>query len=157
MEPSARRRGLPLLVPTSQGATWDFIMGGYGPDVARINRALESVFDRCAVDKSRIAIGGFSDGASYAVSLGIANGDLFSSVLAFSPGFASPPEVRGWPRVFVSHGTRDSVLPIDRCSRPLVQRLRTAGYRISYHEFDGPHTIPQDLLERALDLVTPAP
>src|SRR4051812_486029 len=31
LEPQARARGVALLVPESRGATWDVIMGGFGP------------------------------------------------------------------------------------------------------------------------------
>ena len=58
-----------------------------GLDYVAINRALEEASARCAIDRNRLAIGGFSDGASYALSLGLANGDVFSFVIAFSPGF----------------------------------------------------------------------
>ena len=40
------------------------------------------------IDPSRIAMAGFSDGASYSLSVGLANGDLFSAVFGFSPGLA---------------------------------------------------------------------
>ena len=107
-----------------------------------IDQALEKTFSRYVVDLTRMAIGGFSDGASYALSLGITNGDLFAHVLAFSPGFMSPAGRRGSPRVFVSHGTRDGVLPIGHCSRQIVLQLRRADYEVLYREFDGSHTIP---------------
>jgi predicted esterase len=139
-----------LLVPTSKEYTWDVIVGRYGPDVAMIDRALESTFNRYAVDPARIAVGGFSDGASYALSLGIINGDLFTHVLAFSPGFMAPTGQRGSPRVFVSHGTHDDVLPIDRCSRKIVPQLRRAGYDIRYREFEGGHAIPPDVASEAV-------
>ena len=61
----------------------------------RVVRALEQVFARHAVDAGHLAIGGFSDGASYALGLGLANGDFFRDVLAFSPGFVPP----GGPRL----------------------------------------------------------
>lgn len=138
----AERDGVVLLGVDSRGATWDVIGGGYGDDVAFINRALEQTFGRYRVDPSRVAIEGFSDGASYALSLGLTNGDLFSAVIAFSPGFMAPSAPRGAPRVFVSHGTGDRVLPIDRCSRQLVPELVRAGYDVRYEEFDGPHTVP---------------
>lgn len=154
-EPFAAERRIALLAPSSRDRTWDFLLGGFGPDVATLNRALEAAFDLCAVDAGRLAIGGFSDGASYALSAGLANGDLFAAILAYSPGFAAPPAIRGWPAVFVSHGTRDPVLPIDRCSRPLVARLKNAGYRVSYREFDGPHTVPPDIAHAGLDLLVP--
>lgn len=139
-----------LLAPNSQGRTWDLLLGGYGPDVARVDQALAETLQRLPVDPTRLAIGGFSDGASYAVSLGLTNGDLFSHVLAFSPGFAAPARRRGRPHVFVSHGTRDRVLPIDTCSRRLVPELRQAGYYVRYREFDGGHAVPAAIARDAV-------
>ena len=109
--------GVVLLAPDSRGRSWDVLVGGYGPDVEFINRTLEWAFDRLALDARRLAITGFSDGASYALSLGLTNGDLFTHLIAFSPGFMAPATRRGKPPVFVSHGTRDRVLPIERCSQ----------------------------------------
>lgn len=143
--------GLLLVAPASESQTWDVIMGGYGPDAERIDEALAHVFDRYSVDPERLAIGGFSDGASYALSLGITNGDLFTHVLAFSPGFVAPAAERDTPKVFVSHGTEDAVLPVDRCSRRLVPALRNAGYPVEYHEFKGPHTVPADVARAAVE------
>jgi phospholipase/carboxylesterase len=142
--------GLILLVPDSRRSSWDFLRGGFGPDVEYIDRALEHVFEQCPIDPARIALVGFSDGASYALSLGIANGDLFTHLVAFSPGFAAPPTQVGQPRVFVTHGTRDAVLPIDRCSRRLVPVLRAGGLDLVYEEFDGGHTVPRELARRAV-------
>jgi phospholipase/carboxylesterase len=143
--------GLILLVPDSRRPTWDVILGGYGPDVAFIDRALAQVFGRYAVDPTRIAIGGFSDGASYALSLGLTNGDLFTHVLAFSPGFLAPAAQRGWPRLFIAHGLRDDVLPIDACSRRIVPKLDRAEYEVCSREFDGPHTVPPEIALEAVD------
>jgi len=146
--------GLILLAPASRCQTWDVLVGGYGPDIALIDQALAQTFSRYAVDPTRIAIEGFSDGASYALSVGITNGDLFSHVIAFSPGFMAPASQVGEPRLFISHGTRDSVLPIDPCSRKIVPQVRAAGYDVIYREFDGPHTIPPAIIESALDWFT---
>src|SRR5215207_7352610 len=133
----ADEAGLILLVPDSRGPTWDVVLGRgrYGSDVATIDRALEQTFSRYAVDPAHLAVGGYSDGASYALSLGIANGDLFTHVLAFSPGFMAPAERRGAPRICVSHGTQDGWIPTDRCSRRLVPQLQRAGYDVRYREF----------------------
>ncbi len=146
--------GLILLAPDSREATWDVIRGGFGPDVAYLDRALEQVFAACPVDPARVALGGFSDGASYALSLGVSNGDLFTHLIAFSPGFAAPDGVVGQPPVFVTHGVDDTVLPIDRCSRRLVPALRRAGYDVTYEEFDGGHVVPPDLAARAVTWLT---
>jgi phospholipase/carboxylesterase len=136
--------GLILPALSSRGPTWDSILdrGRHGSDIAAIDRALEHTFSRCAVDPSRVAVGGYSDGASYALSLGIANGDLFSDVLAFSPGFLATTGRRGSPRIFVSHGTQDRWLPIDSCGRRIVSQLERAGYELRYREFEGGHVVP---------------
>jgi phospholipase/carboxylesterase len=142
--------GAVLLAPESRGRTWDVLVGGYGPDVEFINRALEWTFDRLALDTRRLAITGFSDGASYGLSLGLTNGDLFTHLIAFSPGFMAPATRRGKPPVFVSHGTRDRVLPIERCSRRIVPQLDRAGYQVRSREFDGLHTVPESIAREAL-------
>jgi len=148
--PLADSAGVILLAPQSRGMTWDVVRGGYGPDVAFIDRVLAHVLARYAVDTTRLAIGGFSDGATYALSLGITNGDLFTHVIAFSPGFMVPAAQRGEPRLFVSHGTQDRVLSIDACSRQIVRRVRDAGYDIRYREFEGGHTVPAPIAREAV-------
>jgi predicted esterase len=147
MLPVAQRRRLLLVAPESTGTTWDVISSGFGPDVRRLDHVLSEVLGGYPVD--RMSIGGFSDGASYALSLGLTNGDLFDSILAFSPGFAAPGVRRGAPRVFMSHGDQDRVLPIDRCSRRLVPWLRGAGYDVTYEEFRGGHAVPDDIVRQA--------
>jgi len=147
----AERIGAVVLAPESRAETWDVIMGAFGPDVAFINAALEETFDAVPVDSGRVAIGGFSDGASYALSLGLANGTLFTHVIAFSPGFNAAPAHEGTPRIFISHGTADGVLPIDRTSRRIVPQLRKDGYDVTYEEFEGPHAVPPAIAKRAFE------
>ena len=135
--------GLILLAPASTGPTWDVIVSRlYGPDVALIDQALAQVFSFYSVDASHTAIAGFSDGASYALSVGLANGRLFSHVIAFSPGYIAAMRAEGKPAIFISHGTRDNVLPVRHCSQTIVPRLKKAEYPVTYVEFDGGHAIP---------------
>jgi phospholipase/carboxylesterase len=149
--PFADAHRLLLVAPSSRDKTWDVISQGmWASDVQRINQALTQVFADYAVDPTRLAISGFSDGASYALSLALANGDLFTSALAFSPGFVPGAPRYGRPRLFVSHGTHDTVLPIDRTSRRIVPSLRRTGYDVRYREFDGGHTIPAQIEGEAL-------
>jgi phospholipase/carboxylesterase len=143
------RRGALVLATTSAGRTWDLIAGGLGRDVALLDAALERVF--AAQPVSRVAVGGFSDGASYALSLGLANGDLVDAVLAFSPGFVAPPRREGRPRIWISHGTADRVLPVDRCGRRVSRLLADWGYDVTYEEFAGGHVVTPDLVAAALD------
>lgn len=147
----ADEAGLVLLSPASRGRTWDVILRDFGPDIDSIDLALTTAFARCAIDPTRMAVAGFSDGASYALSIGITNGDLFPLVMAFSPGFAAPGRQHGEPRFYISHGTKDAVLPIDRTSRRVVPQLVDAGYGVEYREFDGPHTVPSEIARDAVD------
>lgn len=143
--PLADAAGLILLALDSRGRTWDIIEGEYGPDVEFLDQALTQLFVRYAVNRRRIAVSGFSDGASYALATGIMNEELFTHIIAFSPGFIPPSSGRRCPRVFVSHGTQDTVLPIDRCGRRVVAQLRDAGCAVDYREFAGPHTVPPEI------------
>ncbi len=142
--------GVVVLAPNSRATTWDAIYSGFGADVEFVNRALDRVFQTTAIDPSRIAIGGFSDGASYAISLGLINGDLFSNIVAFSPGFVVDGSPQGKPRIFISHGTHDHILPINRCGRAIAGSLRSRGYDVTFREFDGDHEIPADIAREGL-------
>ena len=135
--------GVVYLAPDSQGQTWDAIRGLFGVDVLFIDLALEQVFSRVAIDQDRIVVGGFSDGASYALSLGLANGELITHILAFSPGFIAGAPWQGQPRVFISHGTDDQILPIGATSHQIVPELEGLGYDVQYEEFEGRHEIPK--------------
>jgi predicted esterase len=175
LRPHADAAGLLLLAPASTGRTWDVVLAasrpgskrrraprgpedrsdpgagqgpGYGPDVRRIDRCVAEVAARYRVGS--YALAGFSDGASYALSLAVASGDAVDAVVAFSPGFLAPDRQVGRPRVFVSHGTRDRVLPVDRCSRRIVPQLRAGGYPVRYAEFAGGHEVPAAVVAEAV-------
>ena len=137
----------------------------WGYDYLAINRALEEAFARCAIDRNRLAIGGFSDGASYALSLGLANGDVFSYVIAFSPGFIVRAQARGRignnnevriPLVYIAHGTADNVLPISSTSRIFASSLRKNGYNVEFREFSGGHHLSRQVVDQAMTWLTAA-
>ncbi|HEX2915726.1 MAG TPA: alpha/beta hydrolase-fold protein [Chloroflexia bacterium] len=152
LEGFADESGMLLLAPSSRRHSWDIIAyDQYGPDINLLNQALEVVFANFNVHPERIAVGGFSDGASYALSVGLMNGDLFSYIIAFSPGFAAPAQRIGTPEIYISHGIEDAVLPINLCSRKIVPQLERQGYNLQYHEFDGPHVVPFDIRQEAVD------
>ena len=142
--------GLVLLAPDARGSTWDVVHGAYGADVRFIDAALRYTFERCAIDETRVALAGFSDGASYALSLGPSNGDLFTHLLALSPGFSLPDDpIVGRPRVFVSHGTGDRVLPVVGTRTGLVPMFEMDGYEVEYVEFEGRHEMPAAVVDEA--------
>jgi predicted esterase len=73
LRPEADRVGLVALAPSSAGSTWAGLFGGADPDTPAIDAVLEQVFALHPFDPTRVAVAGFSDGASYALSLGLAN------------------------------------------------------------------------------------
>jgi phospholipase/carboxylesterase len=148
--PLADEFGVILLAPDSRDPrTWDMILEGFGPDVEFILSALTFARRHVTVNPSRRTLAGFSDGASYSLSLGIGMGDIFHRVIAFSPGIMQPDRTRGKPSIFISHGTTDGVLPIAITSRVFVPRLQKLGYDVTYREFDGRHTVPDDIAREA--------
>ncbi len=146
----ADEHGFLLLAPASGNQTWDAINGDFGPDVSFINLAMQRTYELRRIDPARIAMTGFSDGASYSLSLGLANGDLFNCVCGFSSGFVIPGERNGKPPVFMSHGTVDPILPIEFCSRRIVPELKRQGYRVTYREFEGKHVLPPEIAAEAM-------
>lgn len=147
----AEAAGIVMLAVDSRGSDWDLVTGGsYAADLAFLDLALAEVFDRVAIDATRIGIAGFSTGASYSLGVGLTNGDFFSRVVAYTPLEMSGVDAHGTPGVFVSHGRQDAV-PIDLSSRPFVNALRAAGYDVEFVEFDGGHSVPQRISDRAFE------
>jgi predicted esterase len=142
--------GVAILAPNSRDTTWDIITDSFGPDVEFLNRALARTFEMVDVDPARLAIGGFSDGATCAIALGLINGDLFKRVFGCSPGFLIDGPTQGKPGFFISHGTQDNILPIDRCGRQVANDLRSRGYEVTFREFPGRHEIPGDVMREGL-------
>lgn len=150
--PIAEESGVAILTLDARANTWDGIDSPFGPDVVFLDAALRHTFDRVAVDPQRVALGGVSDGGFYALSVGLANGDLFTHLVAVSPGYFEPPGPPvGQPKIFVAHGTRDNVYNVTGSRNRIVPQLRAAGYDVTYREFDGPHSMLPDTTREVLE------
>ncbi|GLS46483.1 alpha/beta hydrolase [Methylobacterium brachythecii] len=147
----AEARGFLLLAPQSMHPTWDLVIAGNGPDRARLDLTLAVLARHFMLDPSRMAFAGHSDGGSYAMSIGITNGDIVSHVIVSSAGFLSVQAQAGSPRIFISHGTQDEQIPIDRSGRAHSRALREAGYDVTYVEYDGPHAYNPGVVRQAVD------
>jgi len=143
--------GFLVLAPDSRDWTWDAILGQYGPDVEFIGQAIRQTTSRYRVDRARLWLGGFSDGASYSLSLGISYGDVFKKIYAGAPGVMQPIEANGKPPIFISHGRQDPTMPIDDTSRKFVPRLENNGYEVTYKEYDGRHQLPPEILREVIE------
>lgn len=150
IEPHADAHGFLVLAPHSTYPTWDIVIGGNGPDLEALQRALVAVTSRYRIRQDQLAFAGFSDGASYALSIGITNGDIASHVIAFSGGFMSVFTQEGAPRVFIAHGLVDEQLPIQTSGRTNAAKLTAAGYDVEYVEFNGTHVIQPPIVTEAI-------
>jgi phospholipase/carboxylesterase len=155
----ADTRGIILLAPDSADATWDVALSmsgsdrsppGFGRDIRRIDTLLTEAFSRVNADPQRVAVAGFSDGASMALSIGVHNAALFPATLAFSAGGVVPDWSGPTGRVFFSHGVKDSVLPIGIARDSLAPRLSATGFVVTFVPFDGGHSLPEPVLEQAM-------
>lgn len=159
MEPEADRRGAILLYPHSAGRTWDVLLNAAagrdpwsGRDSERLDQSLADLFSRADIDPSRIVLLGFSDGASYALSLGLTNPRLFRAVVALSPGSVLAPErIDPSQRIFVAHGRADRILSYRTTEQSLVPALRRRGATVTFRPFAGDHEIDRKVLDAALD------
>jgi len=146
--------GFVVLAPDSREWTWGSILGRWEDDLTFLQRALQLTMSRYSIDRERIWLGGFSDGASFSLSLGISYGTVFKRVYAGSPGVMQPIEANGKPPIFISHGTSDQTMPIDETSRKFVPRLKALGYDVTYREYEGRHQLPPEILREAIVWMT---
>ncbi|KAI8468117.1 MAG: Alpha/Beta hydrolase protein [Monoraphidium minutum] len=148
-----------LLIPESRGTTWD--AGSSAPfrqDLPLIASSLQQAFRGFSVDARRVSLFGFSDGATYALSIGLGGPRVFGAVAAVAPGGFLPP-AQGTaggapPRVLVAHGTKDGLFPIGQTSRKIVPQLKTVlpkGAEVKYIEFDGGHEVTAGVSRQAVE------
>ena len=159
---AADANGIVLLIPQSAKGTWDMIedlksrlgvelnvQPRYGKDLKALDAALADLFTKVAVDPARVGIMGFSDGATYALSVGTANPRLFKQIIAFSPGPAFLSRDAGDQYVFISHGENDRVLPF-ATARGHAAKLRVRNIPVEFEKFDGGHEVPKAIKEKAM-------
>ena len=151
------RRQAIFVVPRSRAMTWDLIAGGQGEDLAFIGVVLESVYRRFPIDPARHATIGFSDGASYALGIGLSNPRIFDAVMGWAAGFLAidtnnlKPDDRK-PRVLLEYGTRDQLFSFEQVALPIRELLTQLGYPLEFWVDEGGIHWPRaDLMTAALD------
>jgi predicted esterase len=151
MFPMAEELGIVLLAPESRDVTWGQSSPGFDADSRYISLAMNAVTGFLDIDDTRVGLGGQSDGATYAMSMGLSYGDIFTHLMIFSEGIPIPYRKRGRPRIFIGHGVSDVQMPIDRTSRRFVPQLRSEGYDITYREYSGGHGTPASVIREGFD------
>jgi predicted esterase len=164
----ADRCGCLLLSVQSTGATWDTVgllrdaaKGGwaapdqlFGADAGRVELALSVGLRAADADRRSVLLAGFSDGASYALSLGLANPSIFRGVIAIAPGFhLEPAAINPRQRLFIAHSPADRILPFERTRDGMVAPLKRAGFDLRFRPFAGGHRVDRTVLAEAVDFV----
>jgi phospholipase/carboxylesterase len=149
--PFAEEFGVIVVAPESRGITWGQAAPGFDGDVRYLAAAYRHVADLLDVDPTHVALGGVSDGATYALSMGLGYGDIFNHLMIFSEGIITPYRTKGSPRIFIAHGLTDAQMPIDMTSRKLVPHLKAEGYDVTYREYDGGHGAPRPIVHEAFE------
>ena len=146
-----------FVVPRSLGMTWDLIEGTDGPDLRFLDGVLHSLYRRYRIDPARRALAGYSDGASYALAIGLSNPRTFSAAMAWAAGFLAidtpnlqPDDPK--PRVFLEYGTHDQLFPFERVAVPMREVLERMGYPLEFRVDEGGiHWPRREFLRDALD------
>ncbi|HEV8406494.1 MAG TPA: hypothetical protein VGQ34_01050 [Sphingomicrobium sp.] len=170
-EAEADRRGLVLLAPSSRGVTWDSVLDaeaplsvdsplankqshsfGRTPDSDHVEAAIANLAKIVPVDRAHTVLAGFSDGATFALAMGMSKDHPFAAVIAWSPGIAIRTErpARG-RRVLVSHGRQDPLLKFDVTCGEIVPLLRSEGAAVTFLGFKGAHEVPNAVKDAFLD------
>lgn len=131
-----------FLIPRSTDFTWDLLTGASRPDLDFLEQVYAGIYARLPVDPDRQALIGYSDGASYALALGLSNPRRFRAVMGWAAGFVAidtrligPDDPK--PRVLLEHGTHDVVFPFEQVCAPNVELLRGRGYEVELRVDEG--------------------
>lgn len=162
LDPERRLVGLtprgPLSLPPG-GAHWYVVERVGFPDpatfaatFAELEAWLAETLAEHGVEPARTVLGGFSQGAVIAYSLGLGSGRPRSAALVALSGFV--PVVAGWSLddanalalpVAIGHGSADPVIGVD-FGRDARDRLTQAGARVNYRESSMAHSVDPDFL-----------
>jgi predicted esterase len=151
-----RRQAL-FLIPRSVLPTWDLIAGAGRPDLDFLEYAYDLIYRRYPVDEKGQALVGYSDGASYGLSVGLSNPNIFSAVMGWAAGFeVADRETIGStaakPRVLLEYGTHDPLFPFERVALPMRAHLEQLGYSVEFRvDQGGKHWPSSTFHSEALD------
>jgi predicted esterase len=145
----AEEFGVVVIAPESRSIRWGQASPGFDDDVRYIGAAYRKVTRSVNVDPDRVGLGGRSDGAGYALSMGLAYGDIFNHLIILAGGQMTPIRRKGTPKIFIAHGVRDMQMPVELTGRLYATRLKEDGYDVTYREHDGGHATPAAIVREA--------
>jgi len=114
---------------------------------------IDELQQRYSFDRSRVYLGGFSQGAIMSYSIGLTHPEKVKGLVIMSGRMLDEIKPLVAPReqlqklyVFISHGTKDGVLKVEY-ARDARDYLKQAGIKPFYKEYAIAHTINGDVLK----------
>ena len=148
----AEELGFFVITPESRDITWGKEAPGFDQDVKYIGAAFRHVGGIANIDFDRVALGGVSDGAGYALTMGLAYGNTFNHLIVLAGGgLLEPIRRQGQPKIFIAHGVKDATFPIDKSGRKNEAQLKKEGYDVTYREHAGGHGTPREIVRESIE------
>ena len=158
--------------PPGTGYAWYEMNMNGDPDPARLESSLaqlhgflEAISSGYPVDRARLFLFGFSQGALMSLAAGLKQPDRLGGVIALSgylPDSIDLEDHAGLEKLsmFLGHGVSDTIIPVSN-GREARDRLTAAGVQVTYREYPAAHTITpaevQDIEEwigRRLEMIS---
>jgi predicted esterase len=142
---------------TSLGHQWGDTASQQATSRQRLRARIRELLGDLGPPLEHVIIAGFSQGVGVALDMAVGERRI-GRVASFSPCISmlrSELPKRDDLRFLLAHGAADAVCPVEE-SRSLARMLDDAHKPARYVEFDGPHTIPMEVV-RALVTFATAP
>ena len=102
---------------------------------------------------ARLVLAGFSQGGAIALHTGLRHAERLAGIMALSTYLPLAPTLgaeasaanRDVP-IFMAHGRDDSLIPVERAVTSR-EALRTAGYKIEWHDYATEHAVSSEEIE----------
>ena len=147
----AEELGFIVIAPESRDITWGKEVPGFDADVRYLGPAYRYVSSLVDIDDAHVALGGQSDGAGYALTMGLAYGDVFNHLIILAGGgLIEPLRRKGKPKIFIAQGVKDTTMPPDASGRKNAAQLKKEDYDVTYREHDGGHRTPPEITREAM-------
>ncbi len=123
---------------------------------ATLIKFISQVKDKYSAGPNEIYLCGFSQGAIMSYSIALTRPDLVKGIAIMSgrlieeikPFIAAKDKLQKL-KIFISHGTKDSVLPVQN-AREAAAFLKTLNINFSYKEYPEEHTISNEMFNDLL-------
>lgn len=130
---------------------FDEVSKAFPPELKEAREIAEDLLIQLDLPRSKLILGGFSQGAVLALELALHGVNPCTALLIFSGTIVNEEKWRhlaplhAHTRFFQSHGFEDPLLPMEK-AKALCTLLTDCGLKGELHPFHGGHEIPQSIL-----------